>query len=126
MIRIRPPQEQALSEAAWEVFREDVEASLQKMYSKRTAGLPEGRLSEVVASAVASARARGMAGDRTISVYVECAFVFGPPPWKEPFAEPLADGGLPPEVRHARFRRLAEEALAPHREGGAGPAAQRA
>ena len=126
MIRIRAPQEQALSEAAWETFREEVEARLQTMYSKRTAPLPEGRLSEIVASAVASARGLGMTGDRTISVYVECVLVFGPPPWKEPFAEPLADGGVPPEVRHARFRRLAEEALAPHREDSPGPAAESA
>ncbi|MEZ4298307.1 MAG: hypothetical protein R3B70_25365 [Polyangiaceae bacterium] len=115
MIRIRDAQEEALSEALWGRFQDELTEHLTATFPSRCASLPEPRLAELVASAVVSARAQGMAGDRTIKVYAECALVFGPPPWREPFGEPLADRGSPPEVRHARFVRLANEALEPER-----------
>ena len=121
MIRIREPQEHAFSEAAWDRFRDDLAARLEERYPAWTAPLPEWRLGEIVAAAVASARALGMAGDRTITVFVACSLVFGPPPWTAPLAEPLADRAIPPEVQHARFVALAKPALEAARKQGPSP-----
>ena len=117
MIRIREPQGQAFSEAAWERFRDELAVHLKGAFPARTAALPRGRLEEVVASSVAAGRDLGMTGARTLTVFTECALVFGPPPWREPFAAPLKDRASPPEVQHARFVELATEALSPARAG---------
>lgn len=118
MIQIREPQEKALSEAAWERFVDELAEHLGRAFPAPSAALPRGALLELAAGAVAAARADGMTGDASITTWAECALVFGPSPWKEAFAAPLAQVELPPEVRHHRFVRLATPVLEPHRAAG--------
>ena len=113
MVRIRDKQMAALAEAAWERFAEELEEHLPRVFPGFQASLPEAAAAALIRAAIGTARADGMTGTASVTVWAECTWVFGPAPWKTAWAEPLARHDWPLEVRHQRFVRLARAALAP-------------